>query len=310
MQQNNSAKFTFLYLLSLVSLGFFAVSSGMVLFQIINKNIVDVVENYGMRYSIEALRFALSAMIVAAPIYFTSVWQINKNLANGELNNDSGIRKWLTYLILLVTSFVMIGWTIGIVNNFLNGELTFKFILKALTVLAISGGIFSYYLYDIKREESKDKKNTVITTYFYTTIVLVVIVFISGIFFVESPSEARDRRIDNEAISRMSSITSAIQQYYDENGSLPESLDTLDREITYLSADGLNNPLTKKQFDYKTVDQKKYELCTDFLRASLDEDMQNYSYAYPPADWRHEAGYVCIEQKVIDNMDGSVMPVK
>jgi len=157
--QNNTAKFTFLYLLSLIALGFFAISAGNIVFQIINKNITDIVESYNMRYSIQALRFAISALIVATPIYFVTVWQINKNLAKGLLDKDSGIRKWLTYLIILISSVVIIGDLIAVINSFLNGELTTKFALKTLTILVIAGVTFSYYLYDIKREETGKNKN-------------------------------------------------------------------------------------------------------------------------------------------------------
>src|SRR3989338_10138932 len=107
MSQNNSAKFTFFYLLSLVALGFLAVSVGVIVFQIINKNIADVVESYNMGYSSYALRFAISAIIVSAPIYFLSVWQINKNLFTGMMEKDSPVRRWLTYFILLISSIVM-----------------------------------------------------------------------------------------------------------------------------------------------------------------------------------------------------------
>jgi len=304
--QNNNAKFTFFYLLSLVSLGFFAISAGIIIFQIINKNIIDVVETYSTRYNIDSLRFALSAMIVAAPIYLVATRQINKNLISGALDNQAAIRRWLTYLILLITSFVMIGWAIGIINNFFNGELTWKFILKAITVLAIAGSIFSYYFYDIKRENLQVKKNNVITLYFYTVVAVALIIFVSGIFFVESPQEARERHIDAEAINRLSVLENVIQQYYSEENKLPENLAVLDELSMSFTKDDLVNPLTKNQFDYNVLSDKKYELCTDFLRASLKDDLVD-RYTYLASNWEHEAGYDCIERKVFDNPEKPVI---
>ena len=70
MEQQN-AKFAFYYLLSLVALIFMALSTGMIIFQIINKCIVDVLEiNPGM-YDSGILKFAISAIIIAAPIFFS-----------------------------------------------------------------------------------------------------------------------------------------------------------------------------------------------------------------------------------------------
>ena len=309
-QNSNTAKFTFLYLLSLVSLAFFAVSVGIILFQLINKNITDIVESYNTRYSIEALRFALSAMIVSAPVYLVSVWQINKSLFSGVLSKDSAIRKWLTYFIVLVTSLIMIGETIGVINNFLNGELTLKFILKSATVLIIAGAIFYYYLRDIKREEVENKKDGLIKIYFYATVIISVIIFIAGIFFVESPMEARARRFDNEVVNRLSMIENAVQQYYTEENKLPESLEMVKEEVDYITEDDLRNPVTKKIFELKILDAKKYELCTEFQRSNINDSDPYESKDYFASNWEHDAGYQCIEKKVLDNNEKQLMPVR
>ncbi|MFH1175748.1 MAG: hypothetical protein V1698_03435 [bacterium] len=44
--KSNSAFYTFLYLLSLISLGFMAISTGSIFFQIINKRIPDILAPY------------------------------------------------------------------------------------------------------------------------------------------------------------------------------------------------------------------------------------------------------------------------
>ena len=54
MNKNNSAKFAFLYLLSLVALGFVAINTGQVVFMYINKYIFDAIlceENADLPYS-------------------------------------------------------------------------------------------------------------------------------------------------------------------------------------------------------------------------------------------------------------------
>ena len=140
-QNNNSAKFAFFYMLSLVALIFMSLSSGMIIFQIINKNIADVFMSgyrYKGNFSSDQLKFAISALLISAPIFYFSIKQIYKNLFSGALDKNSAIRKWLTYFILFISSVVMIGWLIAIVNSFLDGELTSKFILKALTAIFIA----------------------------------------------------------------------------------------------------------------------------------------------------------------------------
>ena len=135
---NHSARFAFLYMLSLVALVLTSLSTGMVIFQIINKYIPDPIGRFGEDFSSDVLRFAIAALIVAAPLFFLTSRQIYKNLFKGVLAKDAGVRKWLTYLILLVSSLIILGWFIGLINNYLGGELTIKFILKAITAMGIS----------------------------------------------------------------------------------------------------------------------------------------------------------------------------
>ena len=126
---NNSPKYAFFYMLSLVALAFMAVSVGIIIFQIINKNIPDAVSSFRSCYNSGALKFAISAIIISAPIYYVLASQINKNLFTGKLSAESGIRKWLSYFILFVSSVVVIGYLIALIYSFLDGELTIKFIL-------------------------------------------------------------------------------------------------------------------------------------------------------------------------------------
>lgn len=296
IENNHSAKFAFLYMLSLAALIFLALSVGIIIFQIINKNIVDIVEDWRGRFDVNALRFAISAIIVAGPVFYLSAWQINKNLFLGRLDKDSGVRKWLTYFILLVASVVAIGYLIGLINVFLRGELVLKFGLKVITALAISGTVFSYYFYDIKREKVERVKNKMVKSYFYSSLVVVIAVLASGFFFVESPWEARRKQQDEKILSRFSQIDSTIFSYYDDNKVLPENLDGLLESEKFLSEKDLINPLTQKRFDYNLVSDRKYELCTDFQTSNLQDS--DYEYGYIDKSRMHEAGYQCLTQKV------------
>ena len=111
--EKQNAKFAFFYMLSLVALVFTSLAAAMVVFQIINKKVIDLITLAPGGFNQDALKFAISAIIIAAPIYFVMMWLINKNLLAGKMDKESGIRKWLTYFILLISAVVMIGWLIG-----------------------------------------------------------------------------------------------------------------------------------------------------------------------------------------------------
>jgi type II secretory pathway pseudopilin PulG len=303
--KGNTAKFAFFYMLSLVALIFMALSTGMIIFQIINKNIPDILNIYQGAFSSAQLKFAISALIISAPIFYICMRQIYSNLKSGELEKDSGIRKWLTYFILFVSSVVMIGWLITTVNTFLDGDLTIKFILKALTALLISAAVFSFYFYDIKRADVQ-AGNKIIRIYFYSSLIIILVAFVASLFAVESPTQTRARKYDNLILNNFNNIDSAINSYYREYGKIPKGLDELKSEYSYIGDNSVKDPEKKSEFGYRVVDENAYELCAEFKISNKNDDSADDSY-YKDR-WLHEAGYQCLQQKVHDE-DGSKTPV-
>lgn len=304
--EKQNAKFAFFYMLSLVALVFMALATGMIIFQIINKKILDLLAMAPGGFNQDVLKFAISAIIIAAPIYFVMMWLINKSLLSGRLDKDSGIRKWLTYFILLVSAVVMIGWLIATINSFLNGELTVKFILKSLTAILISALIFSYYLYDIRRAEV-DKVNNIIRAYFYGSISLVAVALISSFFFIDSPLTVREQKFDQTIINKFSQIDNAINAYYGENKKLPENLKALINggSTYYITENDLTDQATNKIFDYNIKGKDVYELCATFRTENKSQQANDKSY-YMMLDtrWLHSAGYQCLKQRIamMDNV--------
>jgi hypothetical protein len=192
----------------------------------------------------------------------------------------------------------MIAWLIITINGFLDGELTTKSILKTLTALIISGAIFSFYLYDIKRENVVGKKDKVIATYTWSSLVLVVIVFIVAFMVVESPQETRKRHVDEEVIGHFNQIDNSLNNYYRENGEIPADLYILQAEYQHIDDDILKNPSTKEEYEYKVISEKEYELCTTFQLSNKEEQQDKYRYINK--DWIHDAGYQCLSQKILE----------
>jgi len=302
MDKQQNAKFAFFYMLSLVALIFMSLAAGMIIFQIINKTIVDGLNLAPGGFSPDALRFAISAIIIAAPIYFSLMRLINKNLLAGRMEKESGIRKWLTYFILLVSAVVMIGWLIATINSFLNGELTVKFILKSITAIFIAAAIFSFYLYDIRREDTSKNNNT-IRAYFYGAIVLAAAALIAGFFFVDSPAAVRSQKYDQAIINKFSQIDSAINAYYSETDKLPANLKDLlgGGSAYYIMESDITDSGANKIFDYNVKAKDIYELCVTFKTANKEQGADKSIYF--DTRWLHDAGYQCLKQRValLDN---------
>ncbi len=301
----NHAKFAFYYLLALVALCFVALSTGQIFFQIINKFLPDLYGHYGTDFSQDVLKFAISAIIIATPIFFIVSRLIYKNLNDGKLAKDAGIRRWLSYFILLVAAILIIVFLILTILSFLNGELTMLFVLKVLTVIGISGIVFSFYIYDIRRT-TIDKKDKVMMIYTYGSMAIIVIAFIASLFIVESPTETRSRRIDDQIVGNFYAIDSNINSYYATNHKLPENLAVV-KNITGFTENIYDNPLTNKAYQYEIIASSSYKLCTDFKTSNLDKTRAEYRYIEDRL--RHDVGFQCLNFKIYDNGE-KVVPIE
>ena len=154
-----SAKDAFFYLLSFALLGTWAQALGQLAFIYINRAIPDSTQGSygGSDYDIA---FGLARLIVAYPIYLLMMRLINQELKRYREKYFSGVRKWLTYLTLLVVSIIGVSTLIAFLTSFLRGELTARFVIKALVVLLLDGGILIYYLRWLKRSPAEFRDRT------------------------------------------------------------------------------------------------------------------------------------------------------
>lgn len=294
MTNHINAKYAFYFLLSLVALLFVSISVGMIVFGIIDKSIIDALTASYSSYSHDGqLKFGIAALLIATPIFYITANQINRGLKKGELDKESWIRRWLTYFILLVSSIVLLGVFISVILNFLNGELTSRSILKALAIFVIAGVIFSYYFFENRRENISEKSLT-IKLFFFGSLVLVLTAFVSAWFFVESPTNARNRRLDQNLINNISNIENAVNSYLSNKNQLPENLEQLKNDSNYyLREAALLDPETRRPIEYKKISSEEFELCANF-RTDNTKNENTYSAK------SHVAGYQCLKGSIYD----------
>ncbi len=287
MLAKHSAKITFFYLLSLFGLVFTALMSGMIVFQIINKFIPEAI-NYSSYFSAEQLRFAISAVIIATPVYYWMTFLIQKSLKSEELSKESQLRKWMTYIIIFVASIVIIVSLIGIINNYLSGALTSKIALKILTTILISGTVLSYYLYDLKR--TNFEKNVVVKIYFWSSLFFVLVVLVAGFLVTDSPAQVRKMKHDSQIVRSFDRARYAIEDYVRENKTLPKKISDMDN---FLMSD---NRFKIGDFEYKVVNQNTYELCADF--ETNNKDNSSLVNRYIEKEWLHDRGHQCFQKTI------------
>lgn len=291
---NNSAKYVFYYLLSLVALAFTAVSVGLIAFGIINETLASPLSSY---YDPSAsFRFAISSLLIAAPIFYVLQGLIFKGLRKEDLLLQSPVRRWMTYLILFVSAVTILGVLIAVLNNFLSGDFTWRFILQMLTVLLIAGIIFSFYLLEIRRHDPNEGR-TGIKIFFFASLLLVLAAFVSAWFFMEAPTVTRAKKLDSQLMNSVNLVENSLNSYYQEYGELPEDLNTLKNSRTaYFSAQDLVDSDTGLPLVYEIVDQENYKLCATFRTDTDNSEM--YPESRPLYGQTHDAGYYCFDFKV------------
>jgi hypothetical protein len=152
-----SAREAFLYLVMFATLYVSAFALGSICFTAIDRAFPDVTRPQSTQMFRDALRWSLANLIVAFPIFAALAVSTQRAIARDPARRASKVRKWLTYLTLFLGAAVLIGDVIGLLNAVLKGEVPTRFLLKVLTVAAIAGTAFGYYLTQLRRDEAREE---------------------------------------------------------------------------------------------------------------------------------------------------------
>ena len=97
---------------------------------------------------------ALACVIIAFPVYLWVTRSILRELQLHPEKLESSVRKWLTYIALLIAAGIVVGDLITFLTYFLRGELTARFVAKVAAVLLIAGGVLVFthkpFVYHLK----------------------------------------------------------------------------------------------------------------------------------------------------------------
>jgi len=299
--KRNVPRDLFLHLLAIVTLYWSSISFVTLLWQFINKFFPDVLNNfYGDASGL--IRFNLSALVIVFPVFILVSWYLNRIYRREAVVRDSKIRKWLIYLTLFIASLIIIGDLIFVLNTFLGGEITTRFILKALSVILVAGVVLGYYLDDVRR----DTPTKLAKPFAWGSGVLVLAVILGAFFIVGSPNSARLDRFDQQRISDLQTIQNQIVNYWQTKEKLPAKLSDLEDSIS-----GFKVPVDPRtgdktyilihyEYNIKDVANLSFELCATF---NFQSDNSQTRMLYPEKsgisqNWDHSAGRFCFERTI------------
>lgn len=281
-----SARDAFFYLLIFSTLSVWTLSLGCLAFSLIDRWLADpLFRGYGETFNTYTVTMSVAAVIVAFPLYLLISRVVLREAAADPDKLESGIRKWLTYMALVIAASVFMGDLITALAYLLRGELTSRFLAKSFVVLGLSSGVFWYYFGGLRKIEiamgrfSRDRFMAAASA----LIVAIMIVF--GFMQLGAPSAQRKIVADSQRVQRLYILSNAIRNYWQAHGAqLPTSLSEIPG--AYL------DPITNESFEYVPAQGGQYQACAVFAARSPREE-DNQPPRMDPSPWTHPAGRHC-----------------
>lgn len=265
------ARDAFLHLLSFGTLAAWTVALGAVLFDFINRTFPDAVER-PWSYP-QSIAGNLAAILVAFPVYFWVMRVILADQARYPEKRESDVRKWLTWLAMLIAASVILGDLVTFLNYFLLGELTTRFVAKVAVVLILAGGVLSYYLRSMRLAAGERSP-----AWAGAAAVAVLLGLVAGFSMLGSPDRQRLIQADARRVEDLQAIQRVLQAR-SATAPLPQSLSEPPLRRT--------DPITRQPYEFIRLDDHRYRLCATF-------SFESEGVARDPV-WYHPAGRHCYE---------------
>jgi|SRR3989344_5075357 len=296
-------KDVFIHLLAIIALYASATAFLIMLFQYINVLIPDILERgyYQFQSYYSSIRWAISSLIVIFPVYVWAAYYLNKIYSLEPEKRNLKIRKWLLNFTVFAAALIIIGDLVALIYNFLEGNITARFVLKIAAVFFVAASVFFYYFWELKNWAKIS--NLVKKLFIYAIIAIITVAVFAGFFIVGSPQSERLRRFDDQRVSDLQIIQGQIIYYWQNKEKLPAMLNDLKDPIS-----GFNpgkDPQTGADYVYNVKSDLEFSLCANFNLPSLvNAGSSRPLYPIMVEDkafgnnWNHAAGYACFERAI------------
>jgi Domain of unknown function (DUF5671) len=294
----SSPRDVFMYLFATIALYFSAWSVINLLLQYISVAFPDALNQYYQPGS--SIRWSMAVLIIIFPAYLWVSRFLRRDLVSQPEKSELRVRRWLHYLTLFLSALLIIGDLVALIFNFLEGELSLRFLLKVLSVLAVAAAIFWYYLYDLRIKGVAF--NTQGKRIVYALIVAVAVVALYGFVVAGSPFRQRLARFDEQRVMDLQIIQDRIvHSYWIQKNALPKTLEDLRDNIS-----GYDSPLDPEfivPYEYRSTGKLTFELCALFSMPSeennsITKPAYPYGYAENVDNWNHPAGHYCFSRTI------------
>lgn len=281
----------FLHMLSFLTLAVWSIAAGSLWFTLIDFWFPDPAVRV-FADPLAGMARDLASVLVAFPVFLLVMRVIWRELRGQPEQADSAIRRWLTYLALLVAAGTSIGDVVAFVEHLLRGQITARFAAKFVVVLVLAGGIFWFYLRSVQPggEGRGERLRRYGRAGAAVAAGLIALTLVFSFAKFGSPATQRLSAYDDRRSEDMEAIASVIRNRWtatrgQETPTLPQSI----KELPESAALRLADPISGEPYRYSPLGGARYELCARFEADTTRLPIQRRSSLFRV----HPAGNYC-----------------
>lgn len=278
------------------------------LFAYIDRTFPDAL-NYNIDPYSGVMRFSIASLIVLFPLFLYLMRLIRKNIAEEPFKSELWVRRWVLVLTIFVAGFTVAGDLIALINYFLGGDLTTRFVLKIAVVLLVASAVLMHFIADIRGYWKRYPERARMVGWGAAAVILVSIA--AGFFIMGTPGQVRLYRFDDQKVNDLQNIQYQIVNYWQQKERLPAKLEDLNDPIngSVVPVD----PQSGESYKYTIKGKLSFELCATF-NAETQQTSTSVSRAMPMAPvpagvydkgaglellpWTHRAGETCFTRTI------------
>lgn len=243
------------------------------------------------------MRFAMASLIVLVPVAVVLMRFIRRDIEQDGSKAELWVRRWALVLTIFVAGAAVVGDLITLVNYFLGGDLTTRFVLKVIVLLLVAGAAFLHFFADLRGYWMRFPSRAQMVGWGVAAAVLLAI--IAGFFIMGSPAQVRLYRFDEQKVSDLQNIQWQIVDYWQQKQALPATFMELEDPIS-----GWRAPQDPQggEYRFERTGAMSFRLCAEFnagTQRGMDTSAPSRVYDGGLSNnWQHGTGEHCFDRTI------------
>ncbi len=270
------------------------------------------------------LHSSIALVLITLPLSLALSYWIRKEHIKVITEGNSPVKKFTIGATVIASLISICGSLFTIVYQYLEGDISSRFVAKVISVFVLSAILFAYYrLIYVKGQLATIKYQNIFGA---ASSLFVIGLCIYSIALTGNPAQIRKEKFDDIRLSNLSSIQQNVLSYWQSHLALPVDLPTMSDSLNGTSIP--KDPRSGDSYEYKIIKQSvptdikigepSFEVCATFetkrdTSAKYEElktkDLSRYNSivagefnSYYPMDeapfWNHKAERTCFTRTI------------